>query len=363
MFSIKSLLFSALATLSINNKSLQTNAHTIELCHSDMDSNGDITFFAATYHYLVNTGPQGGITVDGTFHAFTDFISVGDFDDLDIDPSQCDRCATYTSNGERHYQMVTVNVGGEGTYNVQPSKATVYEWPWCLHPPVYLKPAGPPAVATRGNHNCYLGADFCPIYIYGTNLPDDCAVQLPEFLGEDGQPAELIDVDCKSGIIEGKVGNVDHIGIWPVNKIMDKIFPTGHAKITMDIINKKSGNVVTSVDIDFHEPKPSLKSGRSHCFDANESNCPLKVKGYAFTQGQLVTAKIKKEGTYVPTFVGVDVIKSVSYSMSEDNMKNLMTVELIDSAAQYLQGECHSHSVEITATDSQGNTSWEHTVE
>eukprot|EP00122_Pirum_gemmata_P021814 Pgem_evm1s20305 len=204
--------------------------------------------------------------------------------------------------------------------------------------------------ATGGYHNCFLAYNSCPITIKGRNLPENCAVNLPDYINkETGEMAKLVNVDCTSR----KNEITGYLEAWPQNKIMEQVFydQTHNTRINFDVVDEDQSNtVVSSTTITFREPKPSLTNDFSHnCF--KEDNCPVFVEGYGFTQNMTVTGMLYYKGNLV-NFEN-PIVKKVIYEMDATEYTHVMRVLLTDEATEYIHSKCEV-VVDFIARNSQG---------
>jgi hypothetical protein len=126
-------------------------AHTTKICWK-VEPNGDVTFYAATYHLI--SSPVGGIIIDGVTHNFTSVVTpFGVPADVTCQEKNCDSFLTNI----RH-QVVTVPglTSGEHWVSTTSTGHNDAPWPECYPTTINLdtKKAVRIDFKPEGNPNC-----------------------------------------------------------------------------------------------------------------------------------------------------------------------------------------------------------------
>ena len=174
-------------------------AHTVQVAYR-CEPNGQVTFFAGTYHSSSEgPSPVGGIIVDGTPHAFTGFTTPLPGN---VAPNQID-CGTGIPVD--HWQTVTVSGVTNGSHIIDTTCTTAVECPW------------PGCFPASLNIQCVIDTD-------GDGVPDDqdnCpTTPNPDQVDTDGDgigdacdPCPLDPANDADG--DGVCGNVDNCPATP----------------------------------------------------------------------------------------------------------------------------------------------------
>ena len=126
-------------------------SHTVKICA--LEQGTDVIWYAGTYHYQSEIDSYGTAVgslsltgSDGTVssHPFTS--TAADVSELPPDcvsgSCECHACSSYTSNGIRVWQQVTVSGLTSQSYTATVDGETAIEWPWCTNLPAFTIDVG-----------------------------------------------------------------------------------------------------------------------------------------------------------------------------------------------------------------------------